>query len=427
MLKEGYKECEIGVIPEDWEVVKLDSLGKIITGSTPKTSNQDFYINGTRLWASPSDLGKSKEIKTTKTKLSDLGFEQIRVLEKRSILITCIGSTIGKMGIAYEEMSSNQQINAITCNQYNNPDFYYYVLFKIKDKIQKLAGTQAVPLLNKTDFSQIKVIQPPLKEQEKIADILSTADEKIDAIEGQIQKAETLKKGLLQKLLSKGIGHSEFKDSELGKIPEGWEVVPFLELADKKINYSFTGGPFGSDLKSEHYTKDGVRVIQLQNIGDGSFINNDFVYTSEEKVEALKTCQIYPNDIILAKMAEPVARACIMPSIEEKYLMGSDGIRLHIDKSKYDTHFILHSINFTRFRDIAVARSTGTTRLRIGLTALKKIPIVIPPLKEQKQISDILSTADEKIEVLRVKKQKYETLKKGLLQKLLSGEIRVEI
>ncbi len=65
MLKEGYKDTEIGIIPVEWDVVKLDSLGKIITGSTPKTSNQDFYLNGTRLWASPSDLGKSKEVKTT--------------------------------------------------------------------------------------------------------------------------------------------------------------------------------------------------------------------------------------------------------------------------------------------------------------------------------------------------------------------------
>jgi len=93
-------------------------------------------------------------------------------------------------------------------------------------------------------------------------------------------------------------------------------------------------------------------------------------------------------------------------------------------KSKFDTQFIFQSINFRRFRDFAIARSTGTTRLRIGLTALKKIPIAIPPLEEQKQIANILSTADEKLEVLRAKKEKYETLKKGLMQKLLSGEIR---
>lgn len=207
LLSEGighseFKDSEIGKIPASWEVGKLSDLGKIITGSTPKTSNQDFYINGTRLWASPSDLGKSKEIKNTNTKLSDLGFEQIRVLEERSILITCIGSTIGKMGIAYEEMSSNQQINAITCNQYNNPDFYYYALLQIQDKIKKLAGTQAVPLLNKTDFSQIKIIKAPLKEQKQIADILSTADKKLEVLRAKKQMYDTLKKGLLQKLLS---------------------------------------------------------------------------------------------------------------------------------------------------------------------------------------------------------------------------------
>jgi len=225
MIKEGYKKSEIGVIPVEWEVVELEKVGNIITGSTPKTSNKNFYLNGTRLWASPSDLGKSKEIKTTNTKLTNLGFEQTRLLRARSILVTCIGSTIGKIGIAYEEMSSNQQINAVTCNEKNSPDFYYYVLFKMKDKIQKLAGTQAVPLLNKTDFSRIKIPLPPLKEQQKIAEILSTTDEKIEAISSQIEKAKTVKKGLLQKLLSEGIGHSEFKESELGRIPENWEIT----------------------------------------------------------------------------------------------------------------------------------------------------------------------------------------------------------
>ena len=161
------------------------------------------------------------------------------------------------MGIAYEEMSSNQQINAITCNQYNNPDFYYYVLFKIKDKIQKLAGTQAIPLLNKTDFSLIKVIQPPLQEQEKIADILSTADDKIDAIATQIEKAETLKIGLLQKLLSEGIGHSEFKDSEIGKIPESWEVVSIEDITDTHKQGYYT---------KDEYTGKGTYLIRITDL-----------------------------------------------------------------------------------------------------------------------------------------------------------------
>ena len=279
--------------------------------------------------------------------------------------------------------------------------------------------------LNVGWLKNFKLFLPPLEEQKKIADILSTVDKKIAFVEENINATEELKKGLMQKLLTEGIGHTEFKDSELGRIPESWEVIPFIELADKNIKHSFTGGPFGSDLKSEHYTDIGVRVIQLQNIGDGYFINNDFVYVSEEKAELLKSCQIYPNDIILAKMAEPVARACLIPDFESKYVMCSDGIRLKVDNSKFNTEFIFYSINYDNFRKIAVARSNGTTRLRIGLSALKSIPILIPPLEEQKQIAEILSTVDKKLENLKEKKQSFEELKKGLMQKLLTGEVRV--
>ena len=415
-VREGYKKTEIGIIPVEWEVVKLDDISKIIMGQSPKSDTYNTDNIGMPLIQGNADCKNRKTIPRTYTT------ELTKECFIGDIIMT-VRAPVGAISKSLHNACIGRGVCSIKSKEDN--EYIYHYLVDYEDKWDKLSQGSTFTAVSGSDIKNIKIPLPPLKEQEKIADVLSTADEKIDAIELQIQKAETLKKGLLQKLLSEGIGHSEFKASELGKIPVGWEVIPFLELADKKIKYSFTGGPFGSDLKSEHYTDSGVRVIQLQNIGDGHFINKDFVYTSEEKAEALKSCQIYPNDIILAKMAEPVARACIIPNIESKYLMGSDGIRLHIDKSKFDTQFIYQSINFNRFRDIAIARSTGTTRLRIGLTALKKIPISIPPLEEQKQIADILSAADEKVEVLRAKKEKYETLKKGLLQKLLSGEVRV--
>ncbi len=207
LLTEGighteFKDSEIGRIPVSWGVVQIKQLGSVVTGSTPKTSNKEFYNNGTKLWASPSDLGKSKEIKNTNTKLSDLGFNETRILPARSILVTCIGSTIGKIGIAYQEMSTNQQINSVVCNEKNDPDFYFYVLDQKKDYIKKLAGTQAVPLLNKTDFSMIKVIQAPLKEQKQIAEILSTVDQKLEVLKDKKESFKELKKGLMQKLLT---------------------------------------------------------------------------------------------------------------------------------------------------------------------------------------------------------------------------------
>ena len=215
-----------------------------------------------------------------------------------------------------------------------------------------------------------------------------------------------------------------YKQTKVGIIPDDWEIVNFDELKDKTDRHSITGGPFGSDLKSEHYTSSGVRVIQLQNIGDGKYINKEFVYTSEEKANQLKNCLIYPNEIILAKMAEPVARACLIPSFEDKFLMCSDGIRLLVDKNKFSTKYVLEYINYDLFRKIAINRSTGSTRGRIGLTDLKTIPLALPPLKEQEKIAEVLTTWDKAITKQTELLEAKELLKIALMQKLLSGEVR---
>ena len=214
----------------------------------------------------------------------------------------------------------------------------------------------------------------------------------------------------------------KYKDTPLGKIPVDWEVKRLEDTASNE-KYSFTGGPFGSDLKEDSYTDDGVRVIQLQNIGDGKFLNEYKIFTSEEKAGQLKNCNIYPGDIIIAKMADPVARACIIPDVDKRYLMASDGIRLSVNKEKYDIKLMLYAINSPNFRKNAESHSTGSTRLRIGLTELKNLLIAIPPLKDQKKIAEILTTVDEAIEKTNQIIEKTKEVKKGLMQKLLTRGI----
>ncbi len=214
----------------------------------------------------------------------------------------------------------------------------------------------------------------------------------------------------------------KYKDTPIGKIPVDWEVKRLEDTANNE-KYSFTGGPFGSDLKEDSYTDDGVRVIQLQNIGDGKFLNAYKIFTSEEKANQLKNCNIYPGDIIIAKMADPVARACIIPDEDKRYLMASDGIRLSINKEKYDVNFMLYAINSPNFRKNAESHSTGSTRLRIGLTELRNLLIAIPPLKDQKKIAEILTTVDEAIEKTDQIIEKTKEAKKGLMQRLLTRGI----
>ena len=115
---------------------------------------------------------------------------------------------------------------------------------------------------------------------------------------------------------------TKYKNSPLGLIPEDWEVKTLIDVVDKKVKWSFTGGPFGSNLKSEDYTEKGVRIIQLQNIGDGEFLDNYKIYTSIEKANELLSCNIYHGDIILSKMGDPVARGCFYTQFRRKVFNG---------------------------------------------------------------------------------------------------------
>ena len=209
----------------------------------------------------------------------------------------------------------------------------------------------------------------------------------------------------------------------MNNFPIDWTSYSLKEICNPTDKYSFTGGPFGSNLKNEHYTETGVRIIQLQNIGDGVFLDSYKIYTSGEKADELKSCNIYPGDLILAKMAEPVARACFVPNGTARYLMCSDGIRVSIDKDKFDSKYICYFINSKFFRENAEKSSSGSTRLRISLKELSKLPIHSPTLPEQKRIAEILTSVDDAIQATEKVIVQAKKVKQGLLQDLLTRGI----
>jgi type I restriction enzyme S subunit len=205
---------------------------------------------------------------------------------------------------------------------------------------------------------------------------------------------------------------------------DDWQVVSLQEVRDLKVRWSITGGPFGSNLKNEDYTASGVRIIQLQNIGDGIFNDEYKIYTSETKANELLSCNIYPNEIIISKMGDPVARCCLIPTSSPRYVMSSDGIRLVVDINKFNNFYIHDYINSVYFRRIALEKSTGSTRKRIGLDELKSIPLKAPSLLEQTKIASFFSAIDEKITQLTKKNELLNQYKKGVMQKIFSQELR---
>jgi len=200
-----------------------------------------------------------------------------------------------------------------------------------------------------------------------------------------------------------------------------WRLLSLSEIADDQPN-SLVDGPFGSDLKTDEYTDEGVRLIQLQNIGDGIWIDSNKKFTSERKFLQLSRHAALPGDIAVAKMADPIARACIIPPVSDRFLVVADCIKLRLNKKDHDPKYIVAAINH-HARHEAELKSTGTTRQRINLSILKSIKIPAPSLKEQRRIAEVLDTTDEAIQKTESLIAKLKAMKQGLLHDLLTRGI----
>lgn len=264
-------------------------------------------------------------------------------------------------------------------------------------------------------------LPPSLSEQQKIANCLTTLNNLITAETEKLDLLKDHKKGLLQQLFpANGETKPQFRFPEFEN-KKGWNDVKLINVTDKSKKWSFTGGPFGSNLKSSDYVEEneGIRIIQLQNIGDGEFKNDYKIYTSKEKADELLSCNIYPGDIIMSKMGDPVGRACLIPGYHNRYVMSSDGIRIAVDEDQYDKYFIYLVINSKIFRSKVENSSTGSTRKRIGLVDLKKLTLTVPKDKdEQEKIANCFSSADDLIEEQTSKIVALKDHKKGLMQQL---------
>ena len=216
----------------EWEKCKLGDYGKVVTGNTPPTKDIENYENGTYLWASPADLGTIKSITETKTMLSAQGFSKTRTLPKGSVLVTCIGSTIGKAGMATKEMSTNQQINSIVVNENNDNEFVYYVIQSAFPRYLSSIAVQAVPIISKSAFEMLPNKRPCLQEQKKIGKFLSLLDERIATQNKIIEDLKKLKSAISKKLLCND-KWTTYKIQDIAEIGRG-RVISSVEIDRQK-------------------------------------------------------------------------------------------------------------------------------------------------------------------------------------------------
>ena len=395
-VRKGYKQSEIGVIPEDWEVKSISSFADIATGNTPPTRDLSNY-GDEFMFIGPADLGKRKWILNSEKKLSRKGFNISRKFPPCSILFTCIGSTIGKSGMATIELTSNQQINAVLPNEYYHSDFLYYSLNFLSPKIKALAGEQAVPLVNKTQFGETLVPIPPTKsEQTAISTALSDADALITSLEKLIEKKRAIKQGAMQELL---------------KPKEGWEVEKLGEIAE------VVGGGTPSTFVSEYWNGT-INWFTPTEIG-----TKKYSFESQRKLtkKGFSNCsaKMLPVGTILLTSRAGIGDLSIL-TIEG---CTNQGFQSLISKDGYSNEYIYYLM--LTLKNELLQNASGSTFLEISPNKIKQIEISISDYEEQTRIATILSDIDAEIKALEQKLVKYKQIKQGMMQELLTGKIRL--
>lgn len=384
----------------EWEEKKLESIGKIVTGATPPTKDKENFENGDYLWVTPGDICYSKYVEKTERNLTTTGIENARLIHGKSVLVTCIGATIGKVCIINEDGSCNQQINAITPNKMHNNEFIYYIIDKNPEKLRNYAGLTATPILNKKSFGNIRFMFPSLPEQKKIGSFLSKIDEKIEKLEKKKELWENYKKGMIQQIFSQEL---RFKDENREDYPD-WEEKTLGDIA----KFSKGKGISKNDISSNGI--ECIRYGELYTTYKEEI--KDVKCKTNLKIEELVLSDA--NDIIIPTSGETAidlaTASCVMKS---GVAIGGDTT---IIKTNENGLFLSYYLNSQKNKIGRLAQ--GVSVVHLYPSQLKELELKIPNIMEQNKMADFLSAIEIKIDKIYQELEICKEFKKGLLQQM---------
>ncbi len=403
--QEEYKLTETGKIPIEWELLRLDALLSLEYGKgLPERA---------RLEGIYPVIGSAGIV----------GYHHKALVKGPGLVIGRKGTigAISRIKSDFWPIDTTYYVKTLVKDI--DLKWLFYALIKLN--LPKLNLSDVVPGLKRELVHSLKLPIPPFPEQQKIAEILMTVDEAIEKVDEAIKKTQRMKKGLMQELLTQGIGHKEFKDTEIGTIPKEWELLKLTDLAEKDNN--IVAGPFGSNLKVCDYRQEGAPIIRLQNIERNQFIKKDIKYISPEKSKELSYHSFRAGDIVLAKLGDPIGKACIVPDFLKEGIVVADVVRIRVSPEKAIKYFVEYILNSSICVYQLKKETIGSTRPRVNICQVRNLKLPLPPLSEQQKIAEILSTVDSRLEMLRKRKGKIERIKKGLMNDLLTGRKRVKL
>ena len=421
------KEIEI---PEEWEIHTVESVSKkIVSGGTPSTTMLEYW-NGNIPWTRSSVL-LDPYLKSGEKFITAEGLRNSSsVLIPKNNLLVSSRVSVGNISISAIDVAISQDVTGIIINKaYARSEFLYWYLKQHIKKLVLISQGTTIQGFTRKELAKLLVFLPSLSEQQKIASVLSGVDALIESTQKVIEKTERLKKGLMQKLLTRGIGHTEFKKVKwlFGKeieIPENWSYEKLSQFCEKEGDV--VAGPFGSNLIVNDYRKQGIPIIRLQNIERNQFIEKNLQFIDKKKAKELQYHSYKPSDLVLAKLGDPIGKTCRIPANFSPGIVVADVVRIRPSKQKTDYRFMEYALNSDLCKKQLNKEKIGTTRPRVNLKQVRNLQLPLSPFPEQTKIASILSGVDAYVKKNQDCKKKMERLKKGLMQKLLSGQIRVK-
>lgn len=439
-IPKGYKLTEVGVIPEDWEVKSISEITDCTAGGTPNTRISKYW-GGDHRWMNSGEL-HIREIFDVAGRITDEGLfnSSTKYIPKNSILIGLAGQgkTRGTVAINRVKLCTNQSIAAIFPSKQYIVEYLFYNLDNRYEELRAAStGDGGRGGLNLTIIKKLKIAFPLLEEQTAIANALSDTDALINQLKKLITKKQAIKTATMQQLLTGKARLPEFayradvslkgtKISELGEIPEDWDIYNFGSL----INY-IKGYPF----KASQYISDGVSIIRVSDTTYDTIKSNTPVFIDEKEAQNYKRWQLKEGDLIFSTVGSKppmydslVGKVVLVVSKHAGSLLNQNAVLIR-PKSKVlnFNYLLLNHFRTTRYIDFIETIYRGNAnQASITLESLFQYKIQLPTdIKEQTVIANILSEMDQEITLLETRLAKTEQIKQGMMQQLLTGKIRL--
>lgn len=276
-----------------------------------------------------------------------------------------------------------------------------------EDAAASMTGTAGQKRVPKQYLENSEIPVPPLELQRELVGVF----EAVDGLRIKREHANQLASRMTLSVFLKMFGDPVSNENH-------WPVKTIREVAEK-----VSDGPFGSNLKTEHYTAEGVRVIRLQNIGVGEFLDDNKVFISSEHYSKLKKHTCVPRDVIVGTLGDPNLRACILPDYVKVAINKADCIQVRPNKNFVNAAYLCHLLNTPQMLRLASSYMHGETRTRISMSQVASLQIPIPPSSVQKTYAQIVQHIDH---VYANQKRSSELIKElfhSLMQKAFKGEL----